>query len=407
MKKFLFIAIALAGCVDGLQPAEVGMGRRVGTGDVQGDVSAVLPPMTDRSGNIYVVSGEPDSTGIPQPGTFWVGDSQGEWTQGCLTGEGIRGGALGWIGATSDRGWLWTGTQIVEVIPDYANWSEVGEISLCRSKLDVDTVSQADIFYKAVAPFVDETVSGDFAVGAITLGATPTVYLSTFQLDIGDFGVVTNSLALGDVDVLATGANPSTREAAFLVRDAAGPRIVIAKPNAKSLTTILVNGTLPTTTLISQLTFASDGSIAAVLDDHTVLVGNRSGVTVSPAPFTARGIETDDDGNAHLIGVASDVAQVATIHEGLLGVGQEWSVAMSVEAQLAAGVVVVDYLSGSRDAHRWQTHAAAGGISLVQRYHAPAYAVGARAVLVANPAVDRGGVKYSQLAVVPVGVELP
>jgi hypothetical protein len=406
VKKLLFIVAALAGCVDGLQPAEVGMGRRVGTGDVQGDVSAVLPPMTDRDGNIYVVTGEPDATGVPQPGELWVGDPQGNWF-GCSTGDGLRGGALGWIGATSDRGWVWTGTQIMESIPDYANWSEVGETALCRPKLDIDAVSQGDIFYKAVAPFVDETVSGDFAIGTITVGADPKVYVATMQLDIGETGVITNTIDLGAVEVLATGANPSTREGAFLIRDAAGTRIVIAKPNEKSLKTILVNGTVPTQTLLAQMTFASDGSIAAVLDDHTVLVGNRSIATVSPAPFTARGIETDDDGNAHLIGVASDVAQVASIHNGALGTAQAWDVAMNVEAQLAAGVVVVDYLSGSREAHRWQTHSATGGISLVQRYHAPAYAVGARAVLVANPAVDRGGVKYSQLAVVPVGVELP
>jgi hypothetical protein len=387
------LATLAGGCVEGLEPAEVGLGRRVGM--FPGAIAATLPPMTDRAGNIYVATGMPDDTGTPQPGVALVGGARGGWSEGCATGEGARGGALGWIGATAERGWLWTATAIVEL--DAATGA-------CRVVLDRDPVSDSDLVVLAAAPLVDETVSGVFAMAIVAAGTDPAAHLITIDLDLG---VVRSSAALGTVDVLAVGAGGD--DAAFAIRDGAGTRIVLARPHAGITGSIAA--TMPdvaTGGLVGEIAFGTDGSIAAVLGRDAIAIGTAGGLATDSIAFAARTIERDDGGTLWLVGDgAGDMPQVAAIAGGRIVNAGEWATARAIDDALSTGVIVVDERGGMRVATRWTAHGAHGTSALVAPRRAPAYAVGARAVLVADPPVDRGGIPYSQLAVVPVGVEFP
>jgi hypothetical protein len=360
-----------------------------------GELAAFLPPMTDRAGNLYVVTGQPDTTGSPQPGTAHTGGARGGWSAGCSTGNGTYGGARGWIGAVAGRGWLWTKTQIVEMDVGAAN---------CTTKLDIDPSSMGDIIYRAVAPLLEETVSGKFAVAIINIGSDPTRYLVTLDLDLA---AIRDSVALVDTQVLSTGADHETGEAAFLITDAAGTRLLLAKPNDGITAEIPVSGTVPEETAeVGEIAFGDDGSIIAEVRTDTVAVGTRDGLTITPAPLTARTVDRDDDGHAFLLGTDANGPAFAPVTDGQLGGELPWSNAIAVDGALANEVVVLDERAGNRTATKWKAHSAYGPSALLPRRSAPHYAVDTRAVLVADPPVDRGGIPYSQIAVVPVGVEL-
>ncbi|MDX2093552.1 MAG: hypothetical protein SFX73_37265 [Kofleriaceae bacterium] len=392
MKSVVVVVLAAAGCVEGLAPEELGLGRRVGM--FPGEVSAILPPMTDALGNLYVATGVPDSTGVPQPGTAHAALSRGGWSDGCPTGTGARGGALGWIGTDLGRGWLWTRDAIVELRANDGS---------CETKLDVDPVSSSDLVLVAVAPLVHRDVSGRFTMAVITTGAQPTPYLATLDLELG---LVRASSALGTVEVLAVGADLDAGEAAFYVRDAAGPRILLARPFEGQVGTIPVSGTADPAPRLGEIGFAADGSVAATLRSDVVAVGTRTGVTIAAAPFSVASLELDDDGGLWLTS-ATPTPSLARVATGQLGPARPWASAQAIDAALAAGVTVIDERGEQRAASRWKAHAAYGGSALVPPRAAPRYGLGARAVLVADPPVDRGGIPYSELAVVPVGVALP
>jgi hypothetical protein len=390
MRSILLPALFAAGCVEGLAPEEIGIGRRVGM--YPGDVAAVLPPLTDPQGNLYVVTGVPDSTGVPQPGTAHSGGARGGWSVGCATGTGLEGGARGWIGAFDGRGWFWTGTAIVEL--DVASGG-------CTTKLDTDPVSASDLMIVAAAPLLVRNISGRYAMAIVKTLADTQPHLVTIDLDLGLLG---GSQALGAVEVLAVGADEDAGEAAFMLRDASGTRVAIARAYEGIVATIPVTGMAPSGAVLGELGFGTDGSVAAVLGTTMLATGSRAGLTIGAAPFTASTLEHDDDGQLWLAGIDASGPRIAPLVTGQMGTMQTWTCAKTLDQALANGVVVIDERAGERTATRWTAHAASGPSALLPQQSAPAYAVGARAILIADPAVDRGGIPYSQLAVIPVGV---
>jgi hypothetical protein len=385
----LLTCALLVGCIEPLAPAELGLGRRIGS--FPGEVAAVLPPMTDRDGNLYVATGVPDGRGIPQPGIAHVGGSRGGWSDGCPTGEGTRGGAVGWVGATSGRGWLWTGTAILEL--DATSGA-------CKTLLDIDPVSASDVVMLAVAPWLSETVSGTFAVAMIATGSDPTPRIVTIDLDLG---VLRPHQAFPGATVLATGDGGN--QAAFLVADGLGTRIVLALPHLGQVGSIPVAGSLASSPVVGQIAFGEDGDVAAIVGSQ-LAVGTVTGITAT-APVEGLqpwSIERDDEARLWVVGERDGAPWVSGVTGGQLATVTPWTCASDVDAVLSAGVVVIDERTGGRVATRWQAHGAHGGSALLAMRGASPYAVGVRAVLIADPPVDRGGIPYSQIASVPVGV---
>ena len=90
MRRLIALALvcALGGCVDYLDPGEHGVMRYFG--EVRGDAPlALLPPIADRDGNVYVLYGARDlSTAL-----VFVGHAGGGWTSGCTAHKGDSRGA--------------------------------------------------------------------------------------------------------------------------------------------------------------------------------------------------------------------------------------------------------------------------------------------------------------------------
>ena len=390
MIRAVLLLSMLGACVDGLAPSEVGAGRRVGI--YPGPLAAVLPPMTDRDGNLYVVTGVPDGA-TSAPGIAHVGAARGGWSEGCSTGELIRGPARGWIGATSGRGWLWSDTALLELAVD----------GRCTPQLDRDPSTGSDLQFHAVAPFALETSSGIFTVAILSSVAEPELRVATIEIATGAIAL---GAALPGARVLGAGADRARGEAVFAIEDATGARVLFVEPHTHAIASVQITGAMEPAR--GEIEVAADGSFAAVLGDKAVLVGDRSGARIAGTDMaTAIGIERDARDALWLIGTGSAGASVAALTSVGPATATPWDCAARIDDALAAGIVVIDETAGERTTSTWNARSALGDIALLSAHSAPSYAVDARAWLVADPPIDRGGISYSQLAVIPVGVSFP
>jgi hypothetical protein len=156
--------------------------------------------------------------------------------------------------------------------------------------------------------------------------------------------------------------------------------------------------------VLGQIGLGEDGSVAAVLDNGSLLLGDRSALRVTSAPSNARGIDRDDDG--YLWVVATGPA-IAPIVDGQVGAAMPWTSATAADASVQAGLDVLDERNGGRSGSVWRAHNVLGDATLVAAQPALPYAVGARGWLVGDMPSDRGGISYSQVAFVPLGVTFP
>ena len=91
----LLVLAALTGCIDYLDPGEVGAVRYFGeVRYTPGTPLPLLPPIADRDGNAYVLSGSRDLRQV----TAFTGQAGGGWSSGCALHKGDDRGAHGWIG---------------------------------------------------------------------------------------------------------------------------------------------------------------------------------------------------------------------------------------------------------------------------------------------------------------------
>jgi len=383
------LLVALAGCVEGLPAGELGLARRIDV--MPGEVVAVIPPITDLDGDVFVVTGYGDAV-TPSPGAIYVGGARGGWTMACGTGSGPDAGARGWLGVDDRRAWLWTRAAIVGVDATGA----------CTTILDRDPASGTDVTFEAVAPLVERSISGVRAIAVITTatGTSEQPYLVTIDLERGTF---TDSIAL-PVGTRVLGGGGRHDLAAFALADATGGSLALASPAGGLLARVPLTGT--PAMLASELVVGDDDSIAFLAGDR-VWVGDRDGVRdVGPAA-EARGVERDDDGALWLTGVGPTGPTIAPIVAGALGGAEPWTSAASLAAQLATGIAVLDERDGGRTGTRWIAHSALGDALFVASRPARPYAVGVRGWLVGDPPVERGGIAYNQIAFVPAGVSFP
>jgi hypothetical protein len=351
---------------------------------MRGPTVATVPPITDRNGNIYVVTGAIDTAGTAQPGQIYVGGTRGGWTSACATGFGPDGVGAGWIGAVDDKAWLWTHAAIIQI-------DTTGK---CTTILDRDPVSMADLRYESVAPVIEQTISAVRAVAIVTLASDARRYLVTIDLTVPR---ITSSMPVPDgVGVLGGGGGGGT--GAFLLDDG---QLLLATPGDGLTAQYPVTGA---TAVHGEIGVGDDGSIAAVLADGSTLVGSGPQVQVVPATIPASGTIRDDDGNLWLTAVGP---KLVPVRGGNLGAPVDWTSAAAADAAIQAGVMVVDERAGGRTGSTWLARNVLEDATLVGSLGALPYAVGVRGWLIGDAPVDRGGQSFSNVAFVPLGVTFP
>jgi hypothetical protein len=302
----------------------------------------------------------------------------------CTTGFGPDGVGAGWIGAVDDKAWLWTPAAIIQV-------DSTGK---CTTVLDRDPVSMADLRYAAVAPVIEQTISSVRTVAMVTLASDARNYLVTIDLTVPR---IVSSMPVPDgVNVLGGGGGGST--GAFLLDDG---ELLFATPSDGLTAQASVTGGLA---VHGEIGVGDDGSIAAVLADGSVLVGDSRQVTVMPSPIPASGTIRDDDGNVWLTAVGW---KLMPVRGGSLAAPVDWTSASAADAAIQAGVFVVDERAGGRTSSTWLARNVLGDATLVGPLGALPYAVGVRGWLIGDAPVDRGGQSFSDVAFVPLGVTFP
>ncbi len=197
------LALLLAsGCASTLAPGEWGTFRYFG--DILGEPPMrLLPPLTDRDGNIYALYGD---LGRADTQVF-VGRINGGWSGGCSAHRGIYG-LHGFVGRSQDRVWYWSGDALVEVD---------GQTGACNQILRDDPVSGTELSFLGIAPYIDETPSRRFTY-ALVQGGTGEPQFLMVDLDKAlPFNVVPFPEELRDIAVLGTGAWVAERSSVFLV----------------------------------------------------------------------------------------------------------------------------------------------------------------------------------------------
>jgi len=398
--KHVALLACLAGCVEGISPGDAGLGRRVDI--MRGPIVAVVPPITDFNGDVFVVTGTVDSAGSVEPGDVYMGRARGGWgvAQGS-TGVGADGVGRGWIGAIEDRVWLWTRDKIVEYPAN--DIDALGHLRVF-DRLDRDPQSGADLKFESVAPFIDRTISMDRALAIVTTATETRPFLITMDLGHGDFDI-NQARILGSMPIeggmRALGAGNAGDCAVFLLANDTTAILLFVDANG-----IVGQGAVTGMpgAVRGEIGVSKDGTVAAVLADGSVLLGDRSAVRVVPPPIQVRGTVLDDDHNLWLTAIGPRLVPVAG---GQLGVPLDWTSAAAADAAIQAGVDVVDERDNGRITLHWQAHNVLGDATLVSEQPSLPYEIGARGWLVGDAPINQGGILYSNVAFVPLGVTFP
>jgi len=203
---FAVALLVCSGCVDYLEPGEYGTLRYFG--EISGQIPLrLIPPVSDRDGNVYVMYGAPDLNEVE----VFVGHAPGSWSAGCNIHKGDDRGAHGWIGRDQDRAWYWSGDSVVEVS---------GRTGSCTAVLDRDPISGANLLFQGVIPMVKETPSRTYMLALIQSPADPRPFHVVIDLDLQRYSnlIPFEPNNATEVVVLGTGADPDTETGLILVK---------------------------------------------------------------------------------------------------------------------------------------------------------------------------------------------
>jgi hypothetical protein len=397
--------LAASGCVNFLDPGDYGTPRYLG--EVRGEAPlTMIPPVSDREGNVYVLYGARDENEVK----VFVGHAGGGWSDQCGHHRGDEHGIHGWIGRAGKRAWYWSGDALVEVS---------GLQGSCTEVLERDPSSRTVLLYRGVIPMVKETPSRTYSLAIVQSAGDPRTFIAVVDLDRKRFSSVELFEPAGATDliVLGTGADPDSDTGFALVSYREGGQVRVEG---------LFLDLAGRITDRVPVTGAADRGRAAVLGflhsvDGDVVVGlfeggdkvvfrRGQGGEVRPAGdnMTPVGVHRWDD-RLYLVGTGAGNPAVAAIDRaGRAGSGQLWQASVRAAAALDGDVAVVDDRSEPMRRVAWPSPRTAIGPHPFVSEHSPeAYAIDTTGWLIAGPSFNAGGERITAVAFAPVGVSYP
>jgi len=398
----LLLAV-LPACLDYLDPGQVGTVRFFG--EVQstpGSPLPLLPPISDRDGNAYVLSGGRDLRQV----TVFTGQAGGGWVSGCALHKGDDRGAHGWVGRTRDHAWYWSGDALVEVS---------GETGSCSFVLDRDPASAASISFLGVAPAVRDAPSRTSVVALIQTPNDALPFWVVVDLNQKRYTQLTRFAPAGDkIVVLGTGAVDEAGASVFLVRyELDGLSYVEARyldAEANITRTVPVSGlnALGEDAVLDFLAVDKDGTAAGVLSDGRIVVFNRDGGSARNATgMTALGVH-ESDGALWVAGTSGGPVIASIAGNGAVGNPEPWQAASKADASLRGPLHVIDDRAAPRRNISWtDSYSGIGPAAFLSASTPHHYAIGETLWLVGGPSYDAGGELHTQIALAPIGVSYP
>ncbi len=394
-------AVLLAACAVPLSPGEPGQARYFG--EVEGEVPLrLLPPQTDREGNVYVLYGETDWTDT----TVYVGHARGGWSGGCRAHRGSHK-VHGFVGRTEDKSWYWSGDALVEVD---------GETGACTDVLDDDPVTGAVLQYKAVMPWVHETVSRSTLLALVQSSTDSLPFHAVVDVDKRLYGNLRefDPASAEDLVVLGTGANQAQGRGYVAVQYNLEGGTVSEILVLDSEGTTLFRVPMDPGDLLEEYAFEgglrvnSKGLGAGLLGDGRVLVFNDSGSALQTPEFAdPAGVQLWDD-SLWLTGEDSGAPWVSAINPDFsLSPTQNWESSGKLSSKLSNGLVVLDERSDpSRNARWTEVESAIGAGNLLSPHPLDAHTLDTTGWLFAGPYYE-SNLTITAVAFAPVGVSFP
>jgi hypothetical protein len=395
----LFVASTLTlGCDPELAPGELGRPRYVA--NVRGEPPlSLVPPISDRAGNAYVLFGDPDEAET----RVWVGHASGGWTASCEVTEG--GGVRGWVGRAQDTAYYWSGGALARVS---------GRHGGCKRLLERDPSTRAALDFVAVIPSVVDAPSGVRVAAWIRSPTDPRPFAVEVDLLAGVYELVGEVGDSGsDFAVWGVGANPTDREGVVVYRftdgDTTRDRAAFVGARGETIDEVGIEDAPPDAALVGNFVPVTRGRYVGLTSEGRLLLVDGSGGRFRNVDgMTAVGVHAWED-RVYVVGTADKRAVVSRIDEsGAQGEVLAWEASRTFGANLDGNVIVTDDRSlPAREVEWRRPRSALGAAPFVSPFSLDPHATGITLWLLAGPDYESGGEPYTAVALVSVGVEYP
>jgi len=394
----------------------------------------VVPPMSDRDGNIYVLNQR-----LTKDSAVYVGNPYGGWSPGCHPNDVQLANATdddsplrGFLGTSTDMAWYWSGDALVEVS---------GNTGACKQVLNTDPFELYDLSFVAAVPYVHETPARRTVVAWVqstesTINREPPRQV-VVDLDLKRY-VTETQFDPEDatcVEVLGVGANPDRAEGVVVVAYNRGltrfqeARFLDPMGNTTQTVTLDMGITAyfdcdgsitdsdsdldivfdrPEPLLLGQMQSNDEGIYAGLLQNGELLSFSLNGGGSKELPnFSVEGIVTFE-GNLWVTGVA-DNQPVAGQMNGVGSVNDvvRWEASRRAASNLTGLKKVLDERYSPAEPLNWDSPVTAmGSFPLMSPFPLDTYALDTTGWLVGGPSFESGKTRTA-IAFGPVGITVP
>jgi hypothetical protein len=406
MRRLAALATLLCSCASPPEPGEWGTFRYFG--QVRGEVPLnLLPPISDRAGNAYVLYGP----GTPTPATatvearLFVGHAGGGWSGGCEIVGGTTQGVHGWVGRAEDRAWYWIGDALVQAD---------GCCGGCTQVLEHDPASGAALRFVAIVPWVRETPSRTTTVAWVQALTDPRPFQVVVDLDNE---VYVDAVEVGprtgtNFTVLGVGGRLAEDEGVIVYRYERNgatrtvARFVDHRGEVLDDTTLSGLDALPEYGILGTIVGTATGLYAGLDSEGMLVTFDRSGGgRAAVSGIQPIGVHVWND-ELWLVGTDGARPLVAAIDDdGDVGNVSRWEASDDAHDALRGGIDVLDDRSlPSREVSWSGVRSAVGPFPFLSPHSPERYASDTTTWLVAGPDFSAGGETRTAVAYAPVGV---
>jgi hypothetical protein len=411
------LAAAAMGCGPPLEPGEFGIFRYAG--NVRGAAPLdLLPPISDRYGNTYVLFGGPDRLEVE----LFIGYRGGTWDGGCTAytqtpakpGSMTKPfGAHGFVGRAQDRAWYWAGEALV---------GASGTFGGCVKLLTNDPNSGAKLAFKAVVPFVRETPSKTTLVAWVQSPTDPRPFAVLVDLDAEVFRAVNEvgPATIGNVTVLGTGANHDDGSGVVVMRYELGATAMTPGTPHVEARFYDADGIETGRTALAGFEDMGEYDIRGFLQpgNNDLWVGldksggivalNRSQGARKKLGFAATGVHRWER-DLFVVGTDGGAPVVAAVDgSGGVGAPQRWQSSQDAANALNGAIDVLDDRTLPSRHITWQSpRTATGAFPFLHGHSLHRYGDATTLWMIAGPSFKAGGEDRTAIAIAPVGIAYP
>ena len=393
-----FAAAGVVACISTPKPGEVGKPRYAI--NVRGSVPLdVLPPTSDRNGNLYLLATSGDDSFVQTA----IGIFGGGW--GSCSSDAI-GKVLGdnpvmhgWTGFTQDTAYFWAGGALFGLVGSAVSGG-------CVNLLHSDPQTGSILYFQAIMPYVHDAPSRKSLVALLRNDTDVLPYWTYVDLNVAR-ATTYNAFSPSDatsIIVAGVGADPSEELGFVVLQYKRGDQTFVEgrflSVDAQVTAAVPIRGLdmVDEYGVAGNLQRSGDGLVAGLLKTGQLITFNeRSGAVKSvPAGLTAVGVHLWQ-GKLWLVGTADGRPVIAPISaNGTVGGAQVWSASEAAARSISQiGTVIDDRALPSRNV-RWAARNATGDFPFLGPYSLDYYADGTTLWTIAGPSYDAGGASITE-----------